>query len=216
METLQSLSSASTSKYALITAALLVLFGTKNINLGHIVALVAAYLVIQRLQNDQSKETSTFIDDTKLKWQAIGYPSHFYLDPNFIILFYDILEWRNLNPNNYDVAIKAINNVLKLTEESRQLQYQCVDNYEVAMDHRKLALNMMYGFIHTLDYRKVYQDKLRSVLQRLMVLLERHLDIMRENCKKLSDKEVNVRTRYIIDAKTVKAFDPMISSLDVF
>lgn len=213
---MEALTSKDFSKNTLIAIAFLVLLGTKQINLGHVVALVAAYLVIQRLQKDQTKETSSFIDDTKLKWQAIGYPSHFYLDPNFIILFYDILEWRNLNPNNYDVAVKAINNVLKITEESRQLQYHCVDNYEVAMDQRKLALNMMYGFVHSMDYRKVYQDKLRSVLQRLMVLLERHLDIIRENCKNLSDKDVNVKTRYIIDAKTVKAFDPMISSLEPF
>lgn len=209
-------SSSEATKYAVIGISLFAVLGPKQFNIGHILAFVLSYLIIQRLQRDASGKTATFIDDMKLKWQAIGYPSHFYLDPNFIVLFYDILEWRNLNPNNYDIAIKATNNLLQIVEESRKLQYHCVDNYEVAMDQRKLALNMVYGFVHTLDYRKVYQDKLRSVLQRLMVLFERHMDIIRENCKKNTDSNVNSKSRFISDAKTFKAYDPTINNLEVF
>jgi hypothetical protein len=213
----QLLSSPEVSRYALIAVAIVILFNKKELKISHAIALVMAYLVIQRLQKDSRNKTDTFIDETKLKWQAIGYPSYFYLDPNFIILFYDILEWRNLNPNNYDIAIKATNNVLQIAEESRKLQYGCVDNYEVAMDQRKLALNMLYAFVHTMDHKKVYQDKLRSVLQRLMVLFERHMDIIRNNCKKLSDENINVNTRFISDAKTFKAYDPSaISGFDIF
>lgn len=186
-----------------------------GIKLSHVLLLAALYFLSQRLYRDRTQNL-TFIDTMKRKWQDLGTPSQFYLDPNFIVLFHDILEWRSLNPSNFDTAIRGVNNILLLAEESKMLRYNCVNNYQVAMDHRKLVLNSVYGLRYTLGYQGIYQNKLRSVVHRLMVLLERHVDLIRKNCKRISDTHTDSKTRYIIDAKTVKAYDPMINGLDLF
>jgi hypothetical protein len=170
-----------------------------------------------RLKNDASSQMDMFVDEMKIKLDALGSPSHFYMDTNLILLFYDILPWRTRNPNNFDVAIDAVNNVLILETETQKLSEFCVEHYEVAMDQRKLALNNIYGIIYELEHFRLVRNKLRAVLQRLMVLLERHMDTIRERCATIEQqREPTVLTRYIEDAKGVKANDPMINFAEPF
>lgn len=184
----------------------------------HAVGLVISYLVITKLKSESSTQVSTFIDEMELKLSAIGSPSHFFMDTNMIVLFYDILSWRKRNANSFDVAIDAVNNVLKLEEQSMMLSEFCVEHYEIAREQRTVALNSIYALTYELEHYTLVRNKLRAVLRRLMELLERHLDSIRMNCANAESKKdkPDVLTRYIEDAKGVKAFDPTINPMEPF
>src|SRR5215203_4369901 len=101
---------------SVITVAVIFYLCTRvfNIRVGHILALLLSVIILYKIQNDQTNETMDFNTMMEFQLQAIGNPSHFHYDTDIVRLFYNLLPWRKLNPNNYDTAIEAINSVLKL------------------------------------------------------------------------------------------------------
>lgn len=179
-----------------------------RVGTGHLLALALIVIILWKFQNDYSTDIMSFNETMEYQLRVIGNPSHFHFDTDLIEIFYNILPWRKLNPNNYDSAIEAINNVLILEEDTGHQQMYCVNNYEVARDKAKLALNLVHGFIYSIEHPLI-KEKLDRVLERLQRILEKHLDIIQGNCDSQEEAKggPNYFTRYIEDAKTVKAFD---------
>lgn len=179
-----------------------------RIGTGHLLALALIVIILWKFQTDYSTDVTSFNETMEYKLRVIGGPSHFHFDTDLIEIFYNILPWRKLNANNYDSAIEAINNVLIIEEDTGHQREYCVNNYEVARDKAKLALNLVHGFIYSIEHQ-LLKEKLDLVLTRLQVVLEKHLDIIRGNCdrQEVTKGGPNYFTRYIEDAKGVKAFD---------
>lgn len=175
---------------------------------GHIFALIATYLIIQKLQQQESVSTMSFNQEMDYRLDLLGAPSHFHVDTNIINLFYNIYGWRDKNAYNFDNAIKAINNILKIEADSKLPLQRCVDNYEVAYDQRNIALNLMHGFIYSLDH-PILVAKLKKVLVRLQELLERHLVAIQKNCENIENAKdgIDVNSRFIEDAHGPKPYD---------
>ncbi len=195
--------------YVIIACAILYLCTrVVKINLGHIFALGACYIIITNLRKKELQENVTFNQETDYRLELLGSPSHFHMDINIINLFYNIYGWRQRNANNFDHAIKAVNNVLRIDQETSIPLQRCVDNYEIAYDQTKIAMNMMHGFVYAIDHPLLVK-KLKKVLVRLNQLLERHLQNIQKNCEKTEAKKesVDVNTRYIEDAIGPKAYD---------
>ena len=177
-------------------------------NTTHIFALILIYLVLTRVQ---AKEAETGMDvnqDMDYKLEMLGAPLYFHVDVNFINLFFDIFGWREKNPNNFDHAIKSVNNVLKLETDTEKPLKRCMDSYEVAFDQGKIALNMMHGFVYVLDH-PLKIEKLKKVLTRLQQLLERHLAKMRENCDVLENakESLDIDSKFVQDSHGPKPYD---------
>lgn len=182
---------------------------TFRITLGHILAFLLCATILYKLQQKEQEDYIDFNTSMSYQLSVIGSPSHFHYDTNLITLFYNILPWRNINANNYDRAIEAVNNILVLEEDTRNVTEFCVDNYDVALEQSRIALNLVHGFIYSIEHQLLVQ-KLKNVLNRLQQLLERHLDIIRQNCrqKEKNKGRPNIYSRYIQDAKTFKPYDP--------
>lgn len=176
---------------------------------GHLFALYVAAGIIYYLQTTRTTETLDFNQQTKFKYEVLGAPEFFHYDTNLIELFYNIYPWRAVDAYSYDHAIKATNNVLSVEADSEKPLQRCVDNYEIARDQAKIALNLLHTFVHKLDH-PLLVEKLKNVLSRLQLLLERHLDKILQNCRSHEDKKetVDVNTRFVEDDKNVKPFDP--------
>jgi hypothetical protein len=179
-----------------------------RVGLGHIFALLAAYLIIDALRKRERESSLSFNQEMDYRLDMLGAPSHFHTDINIVNLFYSIYGWRERNAYNFDHAIKATNNVLQIEFESGLKLQRCVDNYEVAQDQRNIALNMMHGFIYSLDH-PLLVTKLKRVLQRLQELLEKHMVIIQKHCEKFeNDKDgVDIHSRFIEDAHGPKPYD---------
>ena len=180
-----------------------------RIRIGHILAMMLCVVIIYKLENEQSADDLDFNTTMEYQLQVIGEPSQFHNDTNLIDLFYNIVAWRDINANNYDQAIDAVNDILQLEQDTMNSTEYCVDNYDVARDKAKFALNLVHGFVYGIDHALLI-DKLTKVLGRLQSLLETHLDQIRINCENQEQRKgkPNVYTRYIEDAKTFKAYDP--------
>jgi hypothetical protein len=138
--------------------------------------------------------------------------SNYAHDPNFVSLLYNLRGYKGQNRAEYARLVEILNDFLAIASEFDRLQHTQTENYEVARDLARAALNCLYGFIHTTGHHKIYQDQHRSAMQRLMHLCERHLDAMH----KMLGREVSVNTRYVIDAKSFKPYDAAASPFDWF
>jgi hypothetical protein len=160
------------------------------------------------VHQEEKQDSNDFFIQVEARWKSLGSPSHLYNDVNLVNLFYNIMPWRKMNAYNFDQAVIAVNNVLKLENETFNMTEFCVDNYDVAMEQVSLAMNLVHGFILSMEEPLLVQ-KLKNVLKRLRTLLERHLDVIRNNCKvqEKNKGQPNIYSRFIQDGKGVKPFD---------
>lgn len=199
---------------ALAVGCLFLFTRVVDIRLGHIFALLAAYIMITRLQENNASEDITFNTEIDYRLDLLGAPSHFHIDINIINFFYDIHDWRKYNPTDFDHMIKAVNNVLIIEEDTAAADLdRCVDNYDVARGQMKIALNMLHAFVYTLDHPEKI-NKLKVCLGRLTQLLQRHIQTIQRNCES-TKRPINVRTRFINDAFAPKPYDET-AALDMY
>ena len=183
-----------------------------EIRLGHIFVLLVAYIGITHMRKQAEETDLTFNAEIDFRLDQLGAPSHFHTDINMINFFYDIYDWRKYNERDFDAMLKAANNVLHIEEDTSLVDLQgCVDNYDVAYDQMKIALNLLHGFVYNLDHPEKIK-KLKIMLQRLMQLMQRHLQKIQRNCE-ATKRPINVRTRFINDAFAPKPFDPIAAQL---
>ncbi|KAJ3348380.1 hypothetical protein GGF32_006244 [Allomyces javanicus] len=175
---------------------------------GHILAFVTTVLVVYLIQQHETTESFSFNSSMEAKLTALGSPSHFHVDSDLINLFHDLQPWRALNPYNYDQAIAAVNNVLRIEVESAGMTTHCIDNYQVAQDMVKLAMNLVHGFVYAMDHHLVI-EKLERVLIRLQDLLAGHLHQILTTCNANERiKGTDIHSKYVQDESTAKAYDP--------
>jgi len=187
----------------LLTSTRLVKAGT-----SHVFAVIIAYFIITKLQEQEKTSSLSFNEEMDYRLDMLGTPSHFHLDADIINLFFNIYGWRKKNPYNFDHAIKAVNNILRIEVDTGKDLKRCVDNYNVAYDQKNTAMNLMHGFIYNIDHPMLVA-KLKKVLSRLQQLLERHLVTIQNNCEVTESKKVtiDVNSRFIEDAHGPKPYD---------
>lgn len=185
-------------------------------NTSHLFALIVASGIIYYLKTNKETSIDNVYTTTEYKLKILGDPDHFHFDVNFINLFYSIYTWRSLNENNFDSAIESVNNLLQLEGDSENKLVRCVDNYEVAEDYSKNAMNLMHGFIYSIS-QPLLVTKLKKVLERLQQLLERHLSTFRQNCDIIEKNKpkIDLNTRYIYPDGP-QPYNPSLSTFDHF
>ncbi len=203
------------NNFTYVIIALVVLFvSTRILKAGpaHIFALLLGGVIITHLQQKSSNDLMSFNAEMDYRNGLLGTPSHFYLDTNLINLFYSIYTWRQLNAKNFDSAVQAANNVLRLREDSENQLQRCVDNYEIAYEQSRACLNYIHTFTYAVQ-QPLLVKKLKAVLARLQQLLERTLVGMQQNCEKIEMEKPqrDVNSRFIEDSVGPKPFDPHVS-----
>ena len=123
-----------------------------------------------------------------------------------------------MNENNFDLAIAAVNVVLQLENDTEKALQRCVDNYEVAYDKYKAAMNYIHTFSYNLEGQPQLISKLKIVLQKLHELLQKHLNKIQANCQVVEDAKPtrDVNSRFIEDAHGPKPFDPSAGTFDYY
>lgn len=155
--------------------------GGFDVQTKHVFALLLSYMIVRKFSEKDEVTSEDSYNLVQAKLEAIGEPSHFYMDTNMILLYYDMLAWRVLNPDNYEKSKMASNVVLKLLRDSEEPIVFSVHNYQVASEHAAVALNYMSAFELSLPNAQLVK-KLKVFVRRLQVLLTKHLRQMRSNC----------------------------------
>lgn len=219
MDFLNSISTIPTEFQYTVIVLLLFYVSTSilKVSTGHIFAIIVAIIIIYKLDKDDKENTINFNEEIDYRNEMLGTPSFFYKDPNFINLFYDIINWKKLNPNNFNNAIISVNNVLQIEDDSEKPLINCVDNYQVANEQAAIAINMVHGFTYVLD-NPLLIKKLKNVLKRLRELLERHITQIKKNCDNIEDKKESrdINSRFVDDTNGPFAYDPNITNFDYY
>jgi hypothetical protein len=183
-----------------------------NAGPGHIFALLLGGVIITHLQAKLGADALSFNAEMDYRIDMLGSPSHFHLDTNLINLFYSIYGWRKLNASNFENAIKACNNVLRLRADAEKDLARCVDNYEIAYEQSRLCLNFVHSFVYVIS-QPLLVKKLQRVLSRLQQLLERNLLFIKARCDEieLEKPRRDIDSRFIEDVEGPKAYDPYTS-----
>ena len=212
-------------KYILAVVLFIWFFNTGYVpTISFIVALVFATAYIyydidtsEKNVNDSNLELNYMLNSL-LYEEGKKAPDHFYLEPDLIIFFYNIREYRIYNRDTYLKAIKCANNVLKLRKElendyfyredeemnswqnfgytSKNVKKTNIKNLkEISELIEKFAiksLNYIHSFAVALPphFKKKHQES----IARYHILIRRITDDVYFHCKKYSDNPLVIQS----------------------
>lgn len=131
-------------------------------------------------------------------------PRFFYVDADIINLVFNINDFAVYNPESYSMMIKCIDNVLQLHENIKTGVSRCAENIETMEMYKDKAINYYHTFIFSLPSIKVVNQKFQRNIDRLQLLLQRHIDDVFKICEKQTQ-----RNGYSSDTKILYNFKGM-------
>jgi hypothetical protein len=212
------LSNNTVLKYICYITFSLWFFNTAYIpNLNFIVALVLAVSYIYYDWYTSSKNTQDINIELNYKLNSLLYeegkkvPKYFYTEPDLILFFYNIKEYRIYNRDSYVKAIKTADHLLRIRQEL-QNDYFYIENdgfsswqnfgytkrnkklrniknlreiNDIAISLAKKSINYMHSFAVSLPSH--FKNKHQESLDRYHLLIKRLTDEVYFHCKKYSD-----------------------------
>ena len=183
-------------------------FTTKifEINIKHIAGILLGISLIIFFNDRKESTIRTFNQEMEFKLSAIkntiinsrervprtnvkiGVPEWFHTDADLINLYFNILDFQKYNPDAYEKSIIAVDNILKLQQDLKKGVRNCAENMDVMIQFKNNATNHFMTFIYSLPSNPVTDLKLNNNLERLVLLLQRHIDDAYRLCKRQYSK----------------------------
>lgn len=191
-----------------------------KIHLGHLVGILAAAAAVYLIYDDDTQSTDSRNKDMEYKLNSLLYdessppPDYFYIDPDFIELFYSIKDdFGVLNKDSYVKAIKVTNNLLQIRKQFED--YDLVNAaamFPIAESQSKLGMNYLHSFIFSTGktVSKVLYDKHEALLNRAHMLYKYNMDTIKDIYETKYTKDVNCDTKFITDYDQPKAYNKVI------
>jgi hypothetical protein len=122
--------------------------------------------------------------------------SYLYLNPLIVQFFYNIREYSQYNISSYVNSLIHCNNVISYDYQCKLGLNNEYDNYTVAVDEVKKALNELNSVIYNLPSTLVTYDKFHNSIKMLHGLLNQHIQNMSIIIKnKNKTTEINLHDR---------------------
>lgn len=154
-----------------------------HISLGHILTFMIAVLLFWYINFQETSKQFNSNEELDSKLKVIGNPSHFYYDVNLIEFFYSIRYLQKRRPDDYAQLVGVTNTILKIEKELNNLTEQYVEEYEIALEKAKIAMNILHGFVFDLNNPYEVEDHIAN-LTRYQQLIQRHLEEMKKICQR--------------------------------
>jgi hypothetical protein len=186
--------------YIFIVFILFNFFGRLNIRLNEVLVTFISFVLIYFLIK---KDYTEFIEYTKVKKNELNFlhklmfddntwdyerktnvlvkplnsnnKSYLYLNPLLVQFFYNIREYSQYNTVSYVNSLLHCNNVIGLEEQSKIGLNNSYENYTVAVDEAKKALNELNSVIYSLPLTLVTYNKFDESIKYLHGLLNQHI-----------------------------------------
>ena len=164
--------------------------------LGGIVGIIFVYFLNDR----KVAQVQSFNEDLQWRLQSLyPRPQNFELDPDLINLFYNIRDMRSYNSLAYDKALKNVDSLLRVLKDVQIGVQHCEQNYELAHDKYKNAMNHMHSVIYNIPLSDVTLNKYNAALKQLQLILKRHLDTIYKICKAQRREQGNTSDMHFVD-----------------
>lgn len=148
---------------------------------------------LQKAINDSIHQKLTRVNNTKQKLPKSIITQVFennkldylYLDANMIQFLYTLLPLHEMNPDEFYLFIKGINNILELRaqienffEQNKEYPQNTSEMFETAIQLKTNTLNNLHNFIYSVPTTNVMYKYIENVLERYNILITRNLDTM--------------------------------------
>lgn len=155
------------------------------VTIQHLAGALLALILVFLLEDRDRTDIGNFNKEFEVKLSKITpLPEFFHIDVDIIDLFDNISEFKEYNPETWIDLVNATDKVLSLRSDMDKGVAQCVENIQAARMFKTNAVNHMHSFIFSLPSSVVLDQKLKSNLDRLDLLLRRHIDDMVRTCRK--------------------------------
>ncbi len=104
---------------------------------------------------------------------------------NFI---YDIKEFQNVDKKSFNQLIDTINSIIELRNDVIKGVLLCSQNYDVAKDLEKKAINILESFKLSINYEKTLIQKLDNSADKLSYILSEYLNDIKDKCNNEIEK----------------------------
>ena len=187
--------------YLIILQAIMLFFSKIPLKLNHVFGFGIGMALIYVLHE---RHRTQFLDEMSLleiKMESIvPKPHFFYMDANIIEIMYNLLEFYDLSPKNYEIIVYSIDELLKLRLDFEKGVDNCGRQFPVARQHYDRAINGIIGLELSVPTDNIRLKKLKLGRETLQLYLMRHLDFMKDICNKQLEEDVwDVQTTPITD-----------------
>lgn len=117
-------------------------------------------------------------------------PRYFYIDANIIELVYNLMEFNNYNPQDFESMVLSIDNLLKLRLDVERGMEECAMIYDVAVEQKNKAMNSLSSIIISIPSQHVLKEKLLAGIKILHLYLYRHLDFIKGVCNSQNKMDI--------------------------
>ena len=187
--------------YVVILQVIVWFFSRFKIQIRHVFGFVIGLCFVYILHE---RHRTQFLDEMsmlEIKMESIvPKPNYFYVDANIIEVMYNLLDFYNLSPKNYQTLVYSIDELLKLRLDFEKGVKNCGRQFPVATQHYERAMNALIGMTMSVSTDNLRLKKLKLGRETLQLYLMRHLDVMKEICnQQLEDKVWDVHSAPITD-----------------
>jgi len=148
---------------------------------SHLFALLVSGALCAFLLRHSSSLKDRYLLDMERKYEAIGAPGNMHLDARLVQFFFWLRDWRALNPDAFDNAVTATDNLLLIEKDVTTGSARCSDEYGVALAMYRAAMNHLHSFVFSLEH-PVQVTRLRNALRALQELLLAHVTLIGRTC----------------------------------
>ena len=173
---------------------------------AHVFALILSLVAIAFFNRESAGFKERYLTDMERKYDAIGAPANLHADARLVQFFFWLRDWRKLNPDAYDNAVDATDNLLKLEADVLLGTSRCGDQYAVALDLYRTAMNHLHAFVFSLS-QPTEVLRLRNALSAIQKLLLSHLNIVSTACKTSETAEMTVNTQFLDSLRQPVPYD---------
>tara|TARA_B110000037_G_scaffold220441_2_gene288394 strand:+ start:702 stop:1550 length:849 start_codon:yes stop_codon:yes gene_type:complete len=185
--------------YFFIIIIVYAFFKNKNIQLNEIfvflICFVIIYILSQKDYDDFLKFTRKKDDEIKFlnkilfngikttKGDTLNFESsnnnikksYLYYDALITSLMYNLRTYSQYNIQAYSACLFHINELLKISHQSSNIQYSLLENYEAMIIEKKKALNSLSSMIYSIHTTSLTYQKYNNAIEKLHELLNSHI-----------------------------------------
>ena len=170
------------------------------------ISLLIALVLVYYLNEKRRSTETTEMQEIELKlYKIYPKPKYFYLDSGLIELITTIQEFRNYNYDSYDKLVRTLDTFLKIKFDIENGVNYCKENLQLAKRFKVQCLNYLHSIIFMTPTDENVENKLKKALNSLHFILNHHIDLMEDECKKRKDKVQD----YYKDNEQPDGIDPL-------
>lgn len=187
-------------KYIIIIFLFFIIFTTVKITKGSLLGLFFGFLLVYYLNSKYRFTKITKKEEDLIKLNNIyPPPENFGKYPDLVDFFFSIQDFYKYNPQAYEEMIFNVESMITIYEDVKKGIRFCKDNYDVAEQKKRNAINSLHSIIYSIEDNQVVTRKLNRAMRILNNILSNYTYKILEKCKGEIEKDGYDNEKHFIE-----------------